>query len=301
MNDFQLAGVIPALVTPRDDAADDADLPRLAEVARRLLSAGVHGLFPTSSTGEANLLTRDQRRRVVETVVETVDGAVPVLAGAGAASTAESVRLARDAEAARATHIAVLPVHFVAVSPDELFGYFAAVADSVSVPTLLYNYPARTGGQNIPASVAARLAERHNVVGIKDSGGDMTNTMGYIQACPPGFAVFVGAESQVLPTLLMGGAGTICAAANVVPARIVALYDAARRNDWATARRHQEALLPLRRLFQQGTFPAPVKAAMASLGQPVGGPFLPVLPLTAKQTEEIRPVLEKISLLGDAA
>lgn len=295
MNKFTLAGVIPALVTPRDDAADDVDLQRLVEVVRFLLSAGVHGLFPTSSTGEANLLTREQRRRVVETTVTAVGGVVPVLAGAGAASTSESVRLARDAEAAGATHIAVLPVHFVAVSPDELYGYFAAVADSVSVPTLLYNYPARTAGQNIPASVAAQLAERHNVIGLKDSGGDLTNTIGYVQACPPGFAVFVGAESQIFPALAMGVAGTICAAANVVPARIVALYEAFRRDDWPTARRHQEALLPLRQWFRQGTFPAPVKAAMASLGQPVGSPFPPVLPLSPAQIEEMRPHLEKMA------
>ena len=288
MSNLPLHGVIPALVTPRDDATDDVDTARLADLTQCLLGAGVHGLFPTSSTGEAPLLTPSQRRQTIETVAGVVNGAVPVLAGAGAASTAESVRLARDAEAAGATHIAILPLHFVALSAHELYAYFAAVADSVGVPTLLYNYPARTSGQNIPASVAARLAQEHNVVGLKDSSGDLDNTIRYKDACPPDFGVFVGHESLILAALTMGGAGTICAVANVFPERVVALYEAFRAGDAAEALRRQQALLPLKRLLSPGTFPASVKAAMALVGQPVGSPFPPVQPLTLEQTETLR-------------
>ncbi len=287
MTNQSLHGVIPALVTPRDDATDDVDTARLAELTRYLLAAGVHGIFPTSSTGEAPLLTHEQRRRVIETVAGVVNGAVPVLAGAGAASTAESLRLAREAEAAGASHIAVLPLHFVALSADELYGYFAAVADRVSVPTLLYNYPARTGGQNIPASVAARLAQEHNIVGLKDSSGDLDNTIRYVDACPSEFAVFVGQESLILPALTMGCAGTICAVANIVPSQVVALYEAFRTGNITEARRCQDALLPLKRLLSAGTFPASVKAAMACVGQPVGSPFPPVQPLSPEQFETL--------------
>lgn len=283
MSKMPLHGVIPALVTPRHNAADDVDTARLAELTRFLVKAGIHGIFPTSSTGEAPLLTRDQRRRAIETVAREVNGAITVLGGAGAASTAESIRLAQDAEAAGATHIAVLPLHFVALSADELYGYFAAVADSVSVPSLLYNFPARTSGQNIPAPVAARLAQEHNVIGLKDSSGDLDNTIRYIEACPPEFAVLVGHESLILSALTMGGAGTICAVANIVPEIVVSLYEAFRRGEEAEARRHQNALLPLKRLLAPGTFPASVKAAMEYVGQPVGDPFPPVQPLTAEE------------------
>lgn len=289
-----LRGVIPALVTPRDNAAKDVDTKRLAEFTRHLLTTGIHGLFPTSSTGEAPLLSRDQRRRTIETVAEVVNGVVPVLGNAGAATTAESIRLARDAEAAGATHLAILPMHFVPLSADELYGYFAAVADSVSIPTILYNYPARTNGQNIPVSVAARLADRSPVIGIKDSSGNLANTLGYLRACGPEFAAFIGQETLILSLLAMGGAGTICAAANVVPQRAVALYEAFRRGDLAAARRHQEALLSLPAALARGTFPASIKAALASVGQPVGDPFPPVAPLGAAETEEIRPVVQNI-------
>lgn len=298
MNQQTLHGVIPALVTPRDDARDDVDTARLAELTKYLLKSGVHGIFPTSSTGEAPLLTTGQRRRTIETVAGVVAGAVPVLAGAGAASTAESIRLAQDAEAAGATHIAILPLHFVALSADELYAYFVAVADSVRVPTLLYNYPARTGGQNIPAQVAARLAQKHNVVGLKDSSGDLDNTIRYLDACPPNFAVLVGHESLILSALTMGGAGTICAVANLVPGMTVALYEAFRAGVLDEARPCQDALLPLRRLLAPGTFPASIKAAMALLGLPVGSPFPPVQPLTAAQIETLGEGLAKMGTLG---
>lgn len=295
MQQFALHGVIPALVTPRDDARDCVDHVRLTKFARHMVGTGIHGIFPTSSTGEAPLLSRDERKRVISTVAEAIDGVIPVLGNAGASSTAQSIALARDAETAGATHLAILPMHFVPVSPDELYGYFAAVADSVAIPTILYNYPARTNGQNIPPAVVAPLARSHNVIGIKDSSGDIANTFGYIDACGPEFAAFMGHEGLILPLLAMGGAGTICAAANVVPREIVALYDAFRAGDMIAARRLQESLAPLRPLFARGTFPASIKAALAALGEPVGGPFPPAMPLSAEQIEEFRPILAKVT------
>ena len=290
----KLHGVIPAMVTPRDDAHDDVDYTRLTSLVKYLLDTGVHALFPTSSTGEAPLLSLGQRQRVIETCVETAAGQVPVLASAGAASTAESIRLAKMAEAAGATHVAILPLHFVRLSDSELFAYFATVSDSVSIPTLLYNYPARTSGQNISPSVAAKLARNHNVIGIKDSSGDMTNSLAYLAECPEGFAVFNGFESLTYPMLAMGGSGTICAAANLWPRLLVSLYDAYQAGDHARARECQETLLSLRPVAQMGTFPAGVKAAMAVIGQPVGGPFLPAQCLSDEQKAEIDKMVQKI-------
>lgn len=285
-----LHGVIPAMVTPRDDARDDIDLERLKRLARELLNAGCHGLFPTSSTGEAPLLSSSQRRTAIEAVAEVADGAVPVLAGVGAASIRESIMLARDAQTAGATFLAILPTHFVPLSPDELYGYFAAVADSADIPSILYNYPARTNGQNIPASVAAKLAQNHNVIGLKDSGGDLNNGIGYLDACGPDFALFAGPESLVYPMLAMGGAGTICAAANVCAPQLVALYDAFRAGNYDEACQHQQDLRPLRRAFAMGTFPASVKAALGD----VGSPFPPASPLTDEQQKIVRQMLTEI-------
>ncbi|MEO6589082.1 MAG: dihydrodipicolinate synthase family protein [Pyrinomonadaceae bacterium] len=146
---FALHGVIPAMVTPRDDIKDDIDLERLKRLTRTLLDAGCHGLFPTSSTGEAALLSPSHRRAAIEAVDEVADGTVPILASVGAASTIESIMLAVDVEHAGATHLAILPTHFVPLSADELYGYFAAVADSAGVPSILYNYVNRDGSENL--------------------------------------------------------------------------------------------------------------------------------------------------------
>ena len=289
-----LHGVIPALVTPRADHEDEPDTRRLAELVGWLLGAGVHGLFACSSTGEAALLSWKQRRRVLETVVESVNGRVPVLAGVGAASTAESLRLARDARAAGATHLTVLPWHFVPITQDELHGYFAAVADSSDLPILLYNYPARCGGQSIAPETAARLARSHNVIGLKDSSGDLAYGMACLAACGPGFGLFTGPEALIRPTLLVGGAGTVCAAANVLPALIVSLYNATQDGDAAMATALQARLLPWGKINSHGTFPASVKAAMAAIGQPVGGPFLPARPVAEGQSCEIAELLAQI-------
>lgn len=291
-----LYGVIPALITPRTADADEPDLEQLETLSKWLIGQGVHGLFPCSSTGEAPLLSWKQRQMVVETVVEAANGMVPVLAGAGAASTAESLRLARDASQAGATHLAVLPLHFVPLSQEELYGYFAAIVDHVNLPTLLYNYPGRTGGQNIAPETAARLARDHNVLGIKDSSGDITNALGYLDACGPEFAVFTGFESLVYSLLTIGGAGTICAGANVLPRRLVELYEAAQRGDHAAAQNMQRQLLPWRQLVKLGTFPAAVKAAMTLIGQPVGDPFLPAHPVNGEQEQVIKHLLEKLTM-----
>ena len=289
-----LHGVIPALVTPKMPHAEEPDTARLTAHVGRLLSAGVHGLFVCSSTGEAPLLSWKQRRLVIETVVGSVGGRVPVLAGVGAASTAESLRLARDAQGAGATHLTVLPCHFVPVTQDELYGYFAAVAESSELPVLLYNYPARTGGQCIAPETVARLARHYDVIGLKDSGGDLAYGMACLAACGPEFALFVGPEALIRPTLLVGGAGTVCAAANVVPALVVALYNAIRAGRDSEAATLQARLLFWGKINSHGTFPAPVKAAMESSGQPVGDPFLPVQPVTEQQRHEIAGLLATI-------
>lgn len=287
-------GVIPALVTPRLPGRDEPDTARLTELVQWLRQNGVHGLFPCSSTGEAPLLSWKQRRLVIETVAEATRGEVPILAGVGAASTAESLRLAQEAKEAGATHLAVLPYHFVPLSQDELHGYFAAIADSVDIPTLLYNYPARTGGQNIAPETVARLATGHNVIGLKDSSGDLANGMAYLAAAGPDFALFTGSEALVYPTLAMGGAGTICAGANVLARQIVLLYEAFRSGEFALAKKCQEQLLPWRSLVRLGTFPAAIKSAMALIGRPVGDPFLPTQALPERKAAEVAALLRQI-------
>jgi 4-hydroxy-tetrahydrodipicolinate synthase len=292
--DCILSGVIPAMVTPATDDASDIDTERAKALTTRLIETGVHGLFAGASTGEAPLLTRDQRMRLIDAISESNSQAkLPLLAGVGAMSTLQAIQYAKDAEAHGAGYVVALPLHFIKVSEEELYGYFAAIADSVSVPTLLYNYPALTSGQNITPKLAARLAASHNVVGIKDSSGDFSQATLFMDACGPGFAVFTGLETLLLPLLSHGGSGTICAAANVVPRRIVELYDSFCIGEIEDALDMQRRLGRASHLWKIGTFPTAVKAACTLVGESVGPPFAPVSAANAEQIDELKVGLAK--------
>src|SRR5579883_7084 len=167
---MKLQGIVPAMVTPTTNDGE-VDIQRTKAFARHLIDEGANGLLVAGSTGEGPLLTNTQRQTLIRATVEEAAGEVPVLAGVGAPSTAQSIAFAKEAEAAGAEGVAALPLHLIRVSQDELYGYFAAIAESVSIPTFLYNFPRLTSGQNISAEVAARLAKHANVVGIKDSSG----------------------------------------------------------------------------------------------------------------------------------
>lgn len=290
---MKLHGVIPAMVTPATDDGSAIDLNRTRRLARHLVDEGVHGLLIAGSTGEGPLLTNRQRQELVGAVAAEVKGRAVIVAGVGAPSTAQSIAFSKEAEAAGADAVAALPTHLLPVNEDELYGYFAAIADSVSIPTVLYNYPALTAGQVITPKVAAKLAQTKNVIGIKDSSGDLQNTLGYLEVGPD-FAVFTGTETQLVTLLDAGGAGTVCSAGNVIPRLLRSIYEAFRSGDRATAERLQAETPALRAAIKLGTFPAAYKAGCDILGFPAGPPFLPVLPLGKEDRASLAEALEKI-------
>jgi 4-hydroxy-tetrahydrodipicolinate synthase len=291
---ISLSGIIPAMVTPSNDYGSDIDIERIKSLTARLISSGVHGLFAAASTGEAPLLSREQRIKLIDTVAESNSKAkLPLLAGVGAMSTTQAIQNAKDAEAHGANFVVALPMHFVKVSEEELYGYFAAIADSVAIPTLLYNYPTLTSGQSITPKLAAKLSSKHNIVGIKDSSGDFALAMYFLDECGPGFAFFTGIENLLLPILTHGGSGTICAAANIVPKELVLLYNYFNEGDIDEALDIQRKISQFSHLWRMGTLPAGVKAACAIVGDSAGIPFLPVKPLNNEQISEMKAGLEK--------
>lgn len=294
---MKLHGIFPAMVTPATQDGMDIDIDAAAKFANSLIERGVHGLFALGSTGEAPLLTREQRRRLLETVVAAAGGRVPVVGGVGSPSTAQSMAFAQDAAAAGCDAISILPLHFIRLGSDELYGYFAAIADCVSIPTILYNFPALTSSQNIPADVAARLAGSHNVIGIKDSGGNLTNTLGYLAACGKDFATMTGDESQMHALIACGGHGSVCAAANVFPELLVALYSASTARDTKQAAMILDRVLRINRCFSHGTFPSAIKSAVNWSGINIGPPFKPVNALSEAQMAEQNAELTRLTQL----
>lgn len=288
-------GIIPAMVTPLtpDDEINELALRKLTSY---LIEGGVHGLFPTGSQGEFWALSADEKRRVWEVVVEGTNGRLPVYAGTAAITTRETITLTRLAEKAGVDAVSILTPFYVAPNDAELYDHYRAIAEATSLPVVLYTNPARTGVKISP-DLLARLAEIENIVGIKDSSGDLELTAEYIRVAPPDFAVLMGRDTLILAGLLYGAKGAIAATANVAPALVVSIYERFKAGDLDGARRAQVALAPLRLAFSWGTFPVVIKEALDLIGMEGGPARAPVGPLSPEQRERLRGVLHDMGLI----
>jgi 4-hydroxy-tetrahydrodipicolinate synthase len=175
-------GIIPAMVTPLT-AGDEVHLPALRPLTDYLIEGGSHAVFATGSQGEFWAFDADEKRRIWETVVETARGRVPVYAGTAAVTTREAVVLTRLAEKAGVDAVSVLTPYFISPNDKQLFDHYEAVAEATALPVLLYTNPARTGVK-VSVDLVARLAEIDNIVGIKDSSGELELTAEYIRVAP---------------------------------------------------------------------------------------------------------------------
>lgn len=282
-------GIIPAMVTPLT-ADDKINEPALRRLTNYLIESRVHGLFAMGSQGEFWAFSADEKQRVWEIVVEETNKRVPVYAGTAAITTREAVTLTSLAEKAGVDAVSVLTPFYVSPSEDELYNHYRAIAESTRLPIVLYTNPARTGVKISPA-LLARLAEIENIVGIKDSSGDLEQTAEYIRVSPPDFAVLMGRDTLILAGLLYGAKGAIAATANVAPALVVSIYERFKAGDLEGARRAQEKLAPLRLAFSWGTFPVVIKEALDLIGMEGGPARAPVGPLSPEQRQRLRDVL----------
>jgi len=267
-HDTQFAGVYPAMVTPFETDGS-IDHERLAADARRLEAAGVDGLVPVGSTGESATLSHDEHVAVVETVAEAVDD-VPVIPGTGSNNTAEALSLSRRAAAAGADGLLLIAPYYNNPEPEGFYRHYAAVADEVDLPQVVYNVPSRTG-RSIPADTTVRLAEHPNITGYKAASGDLGLISEVIERTrDEEFAVLSGDDGLTLPVCSVGGRGAISVVANVEPERTAALVGAALSGDLDRARDLHHELAPLVRLLFRETNPIPVKAALAIRGHADG-------------------------------
>jgi len=292
---FKLAGVVVPMVTPfrEDETLDEEALRRSCD---RLVGSGVDGLFPVGSTGEFYALRDCERRRVLQVVVEQCAGRVPVFAGASGISTGSAAEFAREAEELGADAVVVLTPFYINPTQDELYDHFRSIAEATGLPVLPYNNPTRTAVNLAPETVA-RLAEIRNVVGIKDSSGNLAQTSEYIAATPGVFAVFQGQDSIIAASLSMGVVGAVPATANVAPDVVVGLYRAFLAGNMEACKEAQRKLAVLRKALQLGTFPVVFKEAMAMVGFPVGPARRPCAPLDDVRRRQLRRMLEGIGLL----
>ena len=295
----EIRGIIPAVITPftPDERVDEG---AFRKVLHAMIDQGVHGLFPVGTGGEFFALTREEKEHLMKAAVEEAAGRVFVMPNVGAITTVESVALARHAEAVGSDAVSVVTPFFLKPSQEELFEHYKAICAAVKIPVLAYNIPDRTGGVALSVATVSRLANTiSNFAGIKDSTGDLTNSAEIVQACPPGFRVFMGRDTLIYAALLYGCVGAVAATANVAPGVAVGIYTAVQAGDLARARELQAELSPVRKLFAVGSHPAGLKEAMVQLGMlGCGRCRRPTLELTPAQKDEVRKILLEVGLAG---
>lgn len=251
------------VVTPMNEDGS-VDLDGLATLVEYLVSAGIDGLVPCGTTGEFSALTDEERRAVLETTVDAADGRVPVMAGVGGTAVGEVRRYISEAEAVGADSVLVVPTYFGGQSSaDGNAAFFRAAIDDSPLPAYLYNIP-QTVGQELQVDAVVELADHDSVVGIKDSGGDLTYFGDLLRRTPDDFEVHQGWDAAYLPSLAMGADGGINALSHVFADAFREVSDAVAEGDLERARRHQrETIDPAFEFCRDHGFAPSVKAALA--------------------------------------
>lgn len=281
----RLSGVFTALVTPFRDGT--VDVPALERLIAVQLAAGVSGLVPVGTTGEAATLSEAEADEVIRVTVAAAKGRAFVMAGTGSNATALAVAKAKRAEALGADGILVVTPYYNKPSQDGLYAHFAAVAEAVTIPIMLYSVPGRTGVE-IATATAARLAKAYpHIVGIKEAGGRTERITELRRALGEDFVVHSGDDGLTLPFLAVGADGVTSVASNLVPREIVALCAAWGRGETSEARRLHQALFDVTgHLFIESN-PVPVKTALARSGAISPEVRAPLAPLRSENLKAL--------------
>lgn len=291
-------GSITALVTPfRDGRVDEEALKRLVEFQ---IANGSDGLVPCGTTGESATLSYEEHDRVIELTIEAAAGMVPVIAGTGSNSTAETIALTKHAESAGAKAALLITPYYNKPTQQGLYEHYRKVAEEVSIPIILYNVPGRTSVNMLPETTA-RLSELKNIVGIKEATGDLKQVSDTIEFSKKGFIVLSGDDFTTLPLLAIGGHGVISVTSNVVPGMVSDMIKAFRRGDLNGARDLHYRLEPLNRAMFMETNPVPVKAALSMMGMIGPEMRLPLVGMKDENRERLASVLDGFGLLAKGA
>ena len=294
---LELSGIIPPVLTPFDEH-ENYSPGAMQHLLDFLIGQGVHAVFVVGSVSEFYALRLEEIKEVIRTSVRAVNGRVPLVAGTGAIATRDAVELSRFAQEVGADALSVLTPFYIRLDEEELFQHYAAIARSVSIPVLGYTNPARAGGMTLSPRLMQRLAgEFENVVGIKDSSGDLANLLEYKRLCPASFKVFTGLDTIIFDAVINDCAGGVPGLANLVPALAVSIYELTRAGRLSEAKVAQRQLAPLRAAYSLGSFPAVLKEAAAMLGLPVGPTRRPIRPLSPEARNRLREVL--VDVLGE--
>lgn len=290
-----IRGSIVAIVTPMH--ADGAvDWERLRRLVDWHVEQGTHALVAVGTTGESATLGFEEHDLVIREIISAAAGRVPVIAGTGANSTEEAIRLTRGAKADGADACLLVTPYYNKPTQEGLYQHFKAIAEAVDIPQILYNVPGRTACDMLPETVE-RLSRIANIVGIKEATGKLERITDIINRCGKDFLVLSGDDATACEAMLLGARGDISVTANVAPAKMAAMCEAALAGRAEEARRLNDELMPLHRELFVESNPIPVKWVLEQMGLIGSGIRLPLTRLSDAAQQQLQPVLAKAGLV----
>jgi 4-hydroxy-tetrahydrodipicolinate synthase len=291
----RFGSVVTAMVTPfRDDHA--VDLDGAQQLASSLVDNGSDAIVVAGSTGESPTLSHKEKAELFRAVGEAIIGRGKLICGTGTYSTAETLELTQAAEDAGADGLLVVTPYYNKPPQRGLVAHFERIADATELPMILYNIPGRTAIR-IEHDTLLELAQRPNIVAVKDSTGDFQAVSRLIAEAPDGFQVYSGDDWATFGYVCLGAVGIVSVASHLVGPQIHQMVDLIHTGDVPAARKIHEALSPLYNALFITSNPIPVKAALEMLGRPAGPPRLPLVPATAEETQRVRTALEEAGLI----
>lgn len=297
-----IKGLITPMITPfKRDRDQSINYDATNQMIEHLIEKGIDGLFLLGSNGEMHVVTNKEKVEFAEHVINKVKERVPVSVGTGGCSTKETIELSIKMEELGADALSVLPPYFIKPTEKELYEHFLAIANSVSIPLILYNIP-KSVGYSLSSELVEKLAEIENIKGIKDSSGDLELLQKYISiSARSNMNVLVGSDSKIVPAYQMGAVGAIAGTSNLLTEQLVGLnYELLNNKDENKIYQYQEDIESLRAVLKLGTVPSIIKKSVELAEIAEAGPArLPVLETTEKVDDEIKKMLTQVNLTSN--
>jgi len=284
--------VLTAMVTPFDQNGD-VDFNATRTLVNYLIENGTDGLVVAGTTGESPTLSTEEKVELFKFVVDVVGGRIPVIAGTGSNNTRASISLTKQAEATGVDGIMLVAPYYNKPSQEGMYQHFKAIAESTSLPVMLYNIPGRSV-VNMSVETIVRLSDIPNIVAIKEANGNLDAMAEVISQTPSDFTLYSGDDGLTLPVLGIGGAGIVSVASHIIGNEMQEMINLFKNGNIEEAAAAHRKLLPIMNALFAAPSPSPVKAALNLKGINVGGVRLPMVPLTADETNSLQSVLQQL-------
>lgn len=281
--------LLTAMVTPFDQNGD-IDFNAARNLVNYLIENGTDGIVVAGTTGESPTLTTEEKVELFKFVVEMVDGRVPVIAGTGSNNTRASISLSKKAEEAGVDGLMLVVPYYNKPSQEGLYQHFKAIAESTSLPVMLYNIPGRSA-VNMSVETIVRLSKINNITAIKEASGNLDSMADIIEQTSSDFALYSGDDGLTLPVLAIGGAGIVSVASHIIGNEMQEMINSFKNGDTQKAASLHRKLLPIMKALFAAPNPTPVKAALNLSGVNVGGVRLPMVPLNNEELKALQKAL----------